>query len=114
MKIHKPKKEGEAGEFTPVDAPKEEQPGSLVEMYELYEQETVNRRRGATVPAEQVRQFVHDIMDATGKDEVVLAAVVRAITKAIGKVENGSVRSAVHKEFDLVKKGDTVYIVKKS
>jgi len=126
MKIQKPKKVRQDDEFVPVDAVKttqetqitqatENQPvGSLAELYEMYETEVVNRRRGATVPAEQVRQFVREVMDATGKDEVVLAAIVRAISKSIGKVENGSVRSAVHKEFNLVKKGDTVYITRRS
>lgn len=102
-----------SGEFTPSDA-SEDQPTSLSGLYEMYEQETLTRKRGANVPADQVRQFVHEVMEATGKDEVVLAAMVRAISKSVGKVENGSVRSAVQKEFDLVKKGDTVYIVKKS
>lgn len=113
MKVKTPKTA--EGEFPPVDAPSgDNQPTGLAELYEVYEQETVTRRHGATVPADQVRQFVREVMDATGKDEVVLAAMVRAISKSVGKVENGSVRSAVKKDFDLVKKGDVVYIVKKS
>lgn len=103
-------KKGQAGE--PAT---DSEPTSLAELYELYEQETVTRKHGANVPADQVRQFVHEVMDATGREEVVLAAMVRAISKSIGKVENGSVRSAVKKEFDLVKKENgVVYIVKKS
>lgn len=86
---------------------------SIADLYDLYEQETINRRKGSGVSAAEIRQFVEDVMNLTGKDKVVLAAIVRALKEVKGvKIENGAVRSAVSKAFKLEKVDGTVYILK--
>lgn len=90
----------------PVNTPApavDQSPDSIKKLYEDMEKESLSRAKGG-VGAEVIRAFIKEVMTTTGQERLLLSAVVRSLAKMNNeKVQNGTVRSAASKEYDLVK-----------